>query len=52
MTSTTMPITRVRSHFRASLWFLPVLCVVGGAALSFATLAPDRAVHISTQARS
>ena len=43
MTSTGMRITRLRSHLRSSLWFVPVLCVVGGAVLSFSTLAVDRA---------
>jgi uncharacterized membrane protein len=29
-------------HIRSSLWFVPVLCVLVGAALSFGTLAVDR----------
>jgi uncharacterized membrane protein len=29
-------------HLRASLWFVPVLCVLAGAALSFGTIAFDR----------
>ena len=52
MTSTAMRITRLRSHLRSSLWFLPVLCVVGGAALSFATLALDRAFDYEALPRS
>ena len=34
---------RLGDHLRASLWFLPVLCVVVGALLSFGTIAIDRA---------
>lgn len=34
---------RLLSYLRSSLWFVPVLCVVGGAVLSFAALALDRA---------
>lgn len=33
---------RILDHIRRSLWFVPVLCVLGGAALSFATIAVDR----------
>src|SRR3954454_4080269 len=29
-------------HLKSSLWFVPVLCVLAGAALSFATIAIDR----------
>ena len=29
-------------HLKASLWFVPVLCVLAGAAISFGTLALDR----------
>ena len=29
-------------HLKSSLWFVPVLCVLGGAAVSFATIAIDR----------
>ena len=47
-----MRITRLRSHLRSSLWFLPVLCVIGGAALSFATLAVDRAFDYEALPRS
>jgi uncharacterized membrane protein len=35
-------LARLRSHLRSSLWFVPVICVLAGAALSFATLALDR----------
>jgi uncharacterized membrane protein len=52
MTSTAMRITRLRSHLHSSLWFLPVLCVAGGAALSFATLALDRASDYEALPRS
>ncbi|HJU48792.1 MAG TPA: DUF2254 domain-containing protein [Gaiellaceae bacterium] len=38
-----MRISKLRLHLRSSLWFVPVLCVLAGAALSFATLAVDRA---------
>jgi uncharacterized membrane protein len=30
------------SHIRGSLWFVPVLCVLAGAAISFGTIALDR----------
>ena len=33
---------RLLTHLRASLWFVPVLCVLAGAALSFGTIALDR----------
>ena len=33
---------RLLIHLRASLWFVPVLCVLAGAAISFATIALDR----------
>ena len=32
---------RLLTHIRSSVWFLPVVCVVGGVMLSFATLAVD-----------
>jgi uncharacterized membrane protein len=47
-----MRITRLRSHLRSSLWFLPVLCVVGGAVLSFTTLALDRSFDYEALPRS
>ena len=34
---------RLRAHLRGSLWFVPVLCVLAGAAISFGTIALDRA---------
>jgi uncharacterized membrane protein len=34
---------RVVAHVRSSLWFVPVVCVLLGAALSFGTIAIDRA---------
>jgi uncharacterized membrane protein len=33
---------RVWNYLRSSLWFVPVLCVLAGAGLSFATIAFDR----------
>jgi uncharacterized membrane protein len=33
---------RVRDYFTSRLWFVPVLCVLAGVALSFATIAVDR----------
>jgi uncharacterized membrane protein len=33
---------RLLTHLRASLWFVPVLCVLAGATLSFGTIALDR----------
>ncbi len=52
MTSTAMRIARLRSHLHSSLWFLPVLCVLGGAGLSFGTLALDRAFDYQALPRS
>ena len=34
--------TKLFIHLKSSLWFVPVLCVLAGAALSFATIAIDR----------
>jgi uncharacterized membrane protein len=34
---------RLFAHLQSSLWFVPVLCVLAGAAISFATIALDRA---------
>jgi uncharacterized membrane protein len=34
---------RVRENLKSSLWFVPVLCVLAGVALSFGTIALDRA---------
>jgi uncharacterized membrane protein len=36
-------LSRVYSHIRTSLWFVPVMCVLGGVVLSFVTIAIDRA---------
>src|SRR4051794_4237491 len=33
---------RLIAHVRSSLWFVPVVCVLAGAALSFGTIALDR----------
>ena len=38
-----MPGKRLLLHLRSSLWFVPVLCVLAGAAISFVTIALDRA---------
>jgi uncharacterized membrane protein len=34
---------RLKDHVRHSLWFVPIVCVLGGVALSFGTIAIDRA---------
>jgi uncharacterized membrane protein len=34
---------RLLTHLRSSLWFVPVLCVLAGAGISFGTIALDRA---------
>ena len=34
--------TKLFIHLKSSLWFVPVLCVLAGAVLSFATIAVDR----------
>ena len=34
---------RLFAHLQSSLWFVPVLCVLAAAAMSFATIALDRA---------
>lgn len=36
---------RLVSHLRTSLWFVPVMWVLGGVALSFASIEVDRAFH-------
>jgi uncharacterized membrane protein len=38
-----MKLTRVRIQLESSLWFVPVVCVLAGALLSFATITLDRA---------
>jgi uncharacterized membrane protein len=38
-----MTAERVLRHLRSSLWFVPVVCVLFGATLSFVTVAVDRA---------
>jgi uncharacterized membrane protein len=35
---------RVWNYLSSSLWFVPILCVLGGVALSFVTIAVDRSV--------
>nr|MBA3376594.1 DUF2254 domain-containing protein [Actinomycetota bacterium] len=37
-----MRLSKLLIHLQASLWFVPVLCVLAGAVLSFATIALDR----------
>ena len=37
-----MRISKLLIHIRSSLWFVPVLCVLAGAVLSFGTIALDR----------
>jgi len=37
-----MRLRKLLIHLKSSLWFIPVLCVLAGAALSFATIAVDR----------
>ena len=37
-----MRVSKLLVHIRSSLWFVPVLCVLAGALLSFATIALDR----------
>ncbi|HUQ22067.1 MAG TPA: DUF2254 domain-containing protein [Gaiellaceae bacterium] len=37
-----MKLSKLLIHIKSSLWFVPVLCVLAGAALSFATIALDR----------
>jgi len=38
-----MKLSKLFIHIKSSLWFVPVLCVLAGAALSFGTIALDRA---------
>ena len=38
---------RLVRHIRTSLWFVPVVCVLGGVVLSFITIAVDRATDFS-----
>ena len=37
-----MRLSKLLIHLKSSLWFVPVLCVLAGAALSFGTIALDR----------
>jgi uncharacterized membrane protein len=39
---------RVLHHLRTSLWPIPVLCVLGGVALSFVTVAADDGGRVPT----
>ena len=43
---------RLIIHLRSSLWFVPVLCVLAGAAISFATIALDRVFEYKALPRS
>src|ERR1700710_121696 len=38
-----MTLYKAYTNVRSSLWLIPVLCVLAGAAISFATIAVDRA---------
>ena len=40
-----MSFLRPFSRFRAGLWFIPLMCVMAGVALSFGTIAIDRAFN-------
>ena len=42
-----MRVFRLVRHIRSSLWFVPVVCVLGGVLLSFATIAIDRSADFS-----
>ena len=37
-----MRLSKLLIHLKSSLWFVPVLCVLAGAVLSFGTIAVDR----------
>ena len=37
-----MRLRKLLIHLKSSLWFIPVLCVLAGAVISFATIAVDR----------
>jgi uncharacterized membrane protein len=43
---------RLLMHLRSSIWFVPVLCVLAGAAISFGTIALDRAFDYEAIPRS
>ncbi|MBA3841417.1 MAG: DUF2254 domain-containing protein [Actinobacteria bacterium] len=43
---------RLLIHLRSSLWFVPVLCVLAGAAISFGTIALDRTFDYQALPRS
>jgi uncharacterized membrane protein len=43
---------RLFIHLRSSIWFVPVLCVLAGAGVSFVTLALDRAFGYKAIPRS
>lgn len=43
---------RLIIHLRSSLWFVPVLCVLAGAAISFGTIALDRTFAYKALPRS
>jgi uncharacterized membrane protein len=43
---------RLIVHLRASIWFVPVLCVLAGAGISFATIALDRSFDYAAIPRS
>ena len=43
---------RPRANLRSSVWFVPVLCVLGGVMLSFGTIAIDRITQAMGQPAS
>jgi uncharacterized membrane protein len=43
---------RLFIHLRSSIWFVPVLCVLAGAGISFVTLALDRSFGYEAIPRS
>src|SRR3712207_1144551 len=47
-----MTLWRLVAHVRSSLWFVPVVCVLFGAALSFGTIAVDRSSDYGLVPRS
>ncbi|MFN2470849.1 MAG: DUF2254 domain-containing protein [Gaiellaceae bacterium] len=47
-----MTFFRVRTYLGSSLWFVPILCVLAGAGMSFATIALDRTFGGSLVPRS
>jgi uncharacterized membrane protein len=44
--------SRLLAHLRGSLWFIPVLCVLGGVGIAFGTIALDRAFDYNALPRT